>query len=113
MKTKNKNDEKLKEVLDALEDVVFCIRDFQAGDYSPMMDELFDAEFVLDMSMKEIYEDMKYVIQKAEKSFCPKCNKSVDLLCRKDGDNENFPWFYICFDCKLVAEVGRGEVERE
>lgn len=39
MKTKNKNDEKLKEVLDALEDVVFCIRDFQAGDYSPMMED--------------------------------------------------------------------------
>jgi hypothetical protein len=51
-----------------------------------------------------------YVIQKAEKSFCPGCHESVTLLCQRDGKTTGHPWFYICFDCKMIAEVGKGPV---
>lgn len=57
-----------------------------------------------------------YILQKTTKSFCPKCHKNVDLLCT---DEEMLPalkhnhWFYICWNCKLVAEVGKGEVFRD
>lgn len=53
-----------------------------------------------------------YIIQKDEKSRCPNCSEYVDLLCREDGNN-NFPWFYICFNCDQVFQVGKGEVRRE
>jgi len=32
------------DLLKTLKDLVHCIRDFQLGDYSPLMDEIFDAE---------------------------------------------------------------------
>ena len=50
----------------------------------------------------------KYIIQAAEKSFCPICHSTTTLLCRKDGNNKH-PWFYICFVCKTVLQVGKGE----
>lgn len=52
-----------------------------------------------------------YVIQIADKSFCPTCTKNLHLLCRIDGTTRA-PWFYICFDCKVVAEVGKGIVNQ-
>lgn len=53
-----------------------------------------------------------YILQRAEKSHCPQCGRTVDLLARADGNNKS-PWFYICWFCRLVAEVGKGEVKRE
>lgn len=53
-----------------------------------------------------------YIIQRAEKSHCPNCGMTVDLLARRDSNNK-VPWFYICWSCRLIAEVGRGEVIRE
>ena len=53
-----------------------------------------------------------YIIQKDIKSHCNNCNETVDLLCREDGD-VTFPWFYICFNCDKVFQVGKGEVVRE
>jgi len=35
------------EAVEALHDLVWCIRDWQLGDYSPLMDEIFDAEAAL------------------------------------------------------------------
>jgi hypothetical protein len=51
---------------------------------------------------------MKYVIQKAEKSTCPKCGLTVDLLA---PEINNGPIFYICWPCKIVAQAGVGPVE--
>lgn len=53
-----------------------------------------------------------YVLQLDEKSFCPQCEKPVDLLCDNEG-NVRKPWFYICWACKTVAQVGVGPVGRE
>jgi len=54
----------------------------------------------------------EYLLQADEKSFCPVCRKPVCLLCRRDGRTRGWPWFYICFGCQLVAQVGEGEVPR-
>jgi uncharacterized protein with PIN domain len=60
-----------------------------------------------------------YVLQYDEKSYCPKCGNNVELLCEKlDTRLESTTkklgaWFYVCFDCRLIAQVGKGEVPRE
>ena len=57
-----------------------------------------------------------YIIQKAEKSHCPSCGKVVDLLCTNNDMLKALKrehWFYICWNCKLVFELGKGRVERE
>jgi len=56
-------------------------------------------------AMSRLY---KYMRIKTEKSFCPHCSRNVELLC---SDAKNSPMFYICWDCKLIAEVGIGEVK--
>lgn len=33
-----------------LDDLLFCIEDFQLGDYSPLMDEVFDSRYALDQA---------------------------------------------------------------
>jgi len=53
----------------------------------------------------------RYIVHRDEKSFCPKCGRAVSLLAHRDG-SQRTPWFYICFVCELVAEVGRGECEK-
>jgi len=50
----------------------------------------------------------KYIVQRTEKSHCPKCGRYVWLLCREDRRIDE-PWFYICFICEFVAEVGKDE----
>jgi hypothetical protein len=46
--TKPKNEREAADLLyDNLKDLVHCIRDFQLGDYSPLMDEIFDSEHAL------------------------------------------------------------------
>lgn len=57
-----------------------------------------------------------YIMQKIDSSFCPKCGKKVFLLCpksAKDCGNKSLPWFYICFDCDKVSQIGVGPVELE
>ena len=53
-----------------------------------------------------------YIIQHAATSHCSNCQRTVDLLCREDG-NLKSPWFYICWSCRLIAQVGKGEVRNE
>lgn len=51
----------------------------------------------------------EYVIQKTEKSFCVNCRSNLHLLCHEDM-KKGEPAFYICFTCKSVREVGKGEI---
>ena len=51
-----------------------------------------------------------YILQYDPKSFCPKCGKNIYLLCRKDNTSLN-SWHYICWDCRLIAQLGKGEVK--
>lgn len=53
----------------------------------------------------------KYVIQDAPKAKCGNCGEPVRLLCREDGNMDDYPAFYCCPDCGRVAEVGVGPVE--
>jgi hypothetical protein len=52
-----------------------------------------------------------WVVQKAENTTCSTCTYTVDLLCRVDGVMKQA--FYICWECKAVAQVGVGPVPRE
>lgn len=52
-----------------------------------------------------------YVITLTTKTHCPTCNKLVDLLTKNWSMNK--PMFYICWDCRKIFEVGKGEVRRE
>jgi hypothetical protein len=56
---------------------------------------------------------MKYVVENCEKSFCDDCGQKVVLLCTKDYTQDiiQWPWFYICWACKKVSQIGRGPVE--
>lgn len=57
-----------------------------------------------------------YILQKADKSHCPGCKKYVDLLCTDEPMLEALKrkhWFYICWNCKRVFELGKGEVLHE
>jgi hypothetical protein len=54
--------------------------------------------------------ESNYILQKTGGSFCPKCNNEVYLLCDKVF-KKGAPAFFICFDCKTVAQVGKGPVE--
>lgn len=50
-----------------------------------------------------------YVLQKATKTHCRLCQRSVDLLAREDGSHP-LGWFYICWHCRVIAQIGHGEV---
>lgn len=51
----------------------------------------------------------KYVLQKMEKSHCPKCLKLVWLLVY-DERPVGTPSFFICFECRQIWQVGVGPV---
>lgn len=53
----------------------------------------------------------QYIMQDSPKTKC-KCGgeSPVRLLCRQDGNMENYPAFYCCSDCGFVGQVGVGEV---
>jgi len=56
----------------------------------------------------------KFVIQKDDKSHCPQCLETVDLLIPIDILTRPYgPMFYICWKCKTVAQVGVGPVKRQ
>lgn len=48
------------DLLTPLKDLVRCIRDFQLGDYSPLMDEIFDAEHAIRMAEKKPKKGLDY-----------------------------------------------------
>lgn len=50
----------------------------------------------------------KYVYQLTDSSFCPNCNSPVHLL---HPINSIGSTFYVCFDCKLIVQVGVGPVQ--
>ena len=50
-----------------------------------------------------------YVQQPAYGARCSKCLTTMTLLCDEEG-NINKPWFYICWLCKHIAQVGKGPV---
>ncbi len=49
-----------------------------------------------------------YYLSTAEGSRCPQCGKIATLLAREQVTG---PAFYICFDCRTVAQAGVGPVE--
>jgi len=51
-----------------------------------------------------------YTTIQTEDSFCPKCGKPVVLLSTVNYALTHDPMFYICWDCKWLAEVGVGPV---
>lgn len=53
--------------------------------------------------------ESNYVLQLADKTSCPECHEHVHLLCRRDGKND-VPWFYVCWWCENIYEVGKGRV---
>lgn len=66
--------------------------------------------------MNNSTENSRYLLQKANKSRCYHCHKHVDLLCTNEEilkALKRWPWFYICWHCKKVFEIGRGEVKRD
>lgn len=53
----------------------------------------------------------KYIIQKTQKSHCPECNQTVDLLAPINPRMRG-AIFYICWNCKAIFQAGVGEVIR-
>jgi hypothetical protein len=53
----------------------------------------------------------KYVLTKTDKSYCSTCHKG--LLTLLSCDTNRGPWFYICFACEKVTQVGKGPVLSE
>jgi hypothetical protein len=53
-----------------------------------------------------------YVVQPDPKTKCPMCGRPVDMLCDHKG-NVRKPWFYICWFCRNVVQLGVGPVTRE
>jgi len=56
-----------------------------------------------------------YIVQAATMSKCPMCGQALALLCDQKGDlnNKTKPWFYICWLCRNISQVGVGPVTEE
>jgi hypothetical protein len=54
-----------------------------------------------------------YVVQPDGHTMCPSCHKHVDLLCEEFPPRRLRPWFYICWNCKTIVQLGVGPVRRE
>lgn len=51
-----------------------------------------------------------YDVTEAKDARCPHCDRHVvDMLSSEDTDS---PWFYICWICRKVFHIGKGECER-
>jgi hypothetical protein len=48
------------DLLTPLKDLVHVIRDFQCGDYSPIMDEIFDAEHAIALAERKPRKGIDY-----------------------------------------------------
>jgi hypothetical protein len=56
----------------------------------------------------------KYSTILARKSYCPRCGATLTLLARRDClISDRLPWFYICWYCKKIHQVGVGEVRED
>lgn len=53
-----------------------------------------------------------YSLQKAEKSYCPHCEKNVHMLAPRGMHlpSKTSPFFFLCSHCGTVLESGVGEV---
>lgn len=51
----------------------------------------------------------KYELLKTEKSYCPSCNQSLELLLHNEDTSQ--PAFYICFPCHYIGQIGVGPVQ--
>jgi hypothetical protein len=51
----------------------------------------------------------EYHLVECDKSFCPTCGEKAMLLC----SDLVTPAFYICWNCRMVAEVGVGPIKKE
>lgn len=48
-----------------------------------------------------------YVLTETIDTRCPQCGRRPMLLCNPGSGS---PAFYICFDCRQAAQVGKGPV---
>lgn len=57
----------------------------------------------------------KYELIKDMGTYCPFCNQMAWLLCPDilEAGSKNLPAFYICWNCKHIAQVGVGTVEEK
>lgn len=53
-----------------------------------------------------------YTVFKDEHSKCPMCDEYLTLLSPRNATQKK-PWFYICWLCKNVTQVGVGPVREE
>ena len=51
----------------------------------------------------------KYLLIATDGTFCPQCKGEVVALCYGRAV-PRYPSFYICWDCKWIAQVGVGPV---
>lgn len=54
---------------------------------------------------------MSYILQTSEFSTCSNCGKAVEILADRE-DQVDYPRFYICHPCKIVAQIGVGVVPK-
>jgi len=52
--------------------------------------------------------ESRYTLTPSPKSRCIR-GHAVSLLSPIEMESED-PWFYICFECRFVGEVGKGPV---
>lgn len=52
-----------------------------------------------------------YILQQAEKTRCLACDRKVELLCPRTASFKG-KWFYICWPCQAVYQIGKGQVIR-
>jgi len=52
-----------------------------------------------------------YILQQCS-AICKDCHGHCEMLCKASGDNRS-PWFYICWKCHTVAQIGKGMVNRD
>lgn len=70
------------------------------------------------MTPEALKPHSNYILQSSHKTYCPSCQKMVDLLCddlfaKSKARRLAKPWFYICWHCHKIYEVGKGEVRKE
>lgn len=55
-----------------------------------------------------------YILQPSDKTLCPSCKTHVDMVATRSGKLDGrHPWFYVCWTCRAITQVGVGPVLRE